>query len=147
MNKRRIVAISISLLGIAGMLSGCTQSVENIKVENLKQVYDYVLEKDIAGEEISSDELSKTIKKNLKDEVSDVIGEIEGQGDAQGNSIISYMFENETEILNVSYSKDENNKEDNIQNISYQLKSEEEPYTSVGYVNIDDDYVLTTVLY
>lgn len=150
MNKKRNIVLSICfLLGIVGIVIVYMKGNDGKKIKSLKQVYFEMIEDDIKGEKITSDEVVKNIEKILEKDDSFTYEKTEDEGNEIRNKINTYKFENKNEILEVSYLKDENNKEGNINFISYELKKEESnPYIGISYFKQKEGtYVLGTVLY
>lgn len=150
MNKRRNIVLSICfLLGIVGIVMVYMKGNDGKKIKSLKQVYFEMIEDDIKGEKITSDEVVKNIENILEKDDSFTYVKTEDEGNENINKMNTYKFENKNEILEVSYLKDKNNKEGDINFISYELKKEDhEPYIGVNYFKQKEDtYVLGTILY
>ncbi|WP_343101147.1 hypothetical protein [Romboutsia sp. MSSM.1001216sp_RTP31141st1_G3_RTP31141_220114] len=150
MNKKRNIVLSICfLLGIVGIVMVYMKGNDGKKIKSLKQVYFEMIEDDIKGEKITSDELVKNIENILEKDESFTYGKTEDEGNGNRNKMNTYNFENKNEVLEVSYLKNENNQEEYINFISYQLKKEDnETYIGVNYFKQKEDtYILGTVLY
>ncbi|MDB8801028.1 MULTISPECIES: hypothetical protein [unclassified Romboutsia] len=63
MNKKRNIVLSICfLLGIVGIVMVYMKGNDGKKIKSLKQVYFEMIEDDIKGEKITSDEVVKNIE-------------------------------------------------------------------------------------
>lgn len=63
MNKKRNIVLRICfLLGIVGIVMVYMKGNEDKKIKSLKQVYFEMIEVDIKGEKITSDELLKNVE-------------------------------------------------------------------------------------